>query len=102
LEPAVLIAARVLLALSVVSTLLVIDAIHVHLVRWGGFEALGAGVLWSYLIGSFSAVAALVIVAIAARSRWRPQFKPVLWLSSLCLLVLIGLNVEPFVRDWLG
>jgi hypothetical protein len=95
----VLTAARVLSALSVVATIVVIDGLHLHLVRWGGFEAYGVGIGLSLLLGTLCGVAALVIVAIAARSERRPQFKPVLWLSSACLLVLIGLQVEPLV--WL-
>jgi hypothetical protein len=95
----VLTAARVLAALSVVSTIVVIDGLHWHVVQWGGFEAHGVGVGIALLLGMLCGLAALVIVAIAARSGRRAQFKPVLWLSSACLLVLIGLQVEPLV--WL-
>jgi hypothetical protein len=101
LEPAVLIAARVLSALAVVATIVAVDGLHLHLVQWGGFEAHGVGVGLSFLLGTLCAVAALVLVAIAARAGRRPRFMPAFWLSSLCLLVLIGLNVELAAPAWL-
>jgi hypothetical protein len=98
-----LIAARTLSALSVILTLVVIDALRMHLLHLPlGFEAYGFAIFLSLIFAILFAVAALVIVGARARSGTKTGFAQVALLCAVAFMSLAVVVGHDLVADWLS
>ena len=94
-----LIIARTLVVLSVLWGLAAFEIWRVQYFPIG-FEATGVFGLYSFVVATAAALAALVIAAVHVRSRKRAGFAPVAVSSAICLLVLAILITDLSLEAW--
>jgi hypothetical protein len=93
-----LIIARTLAVLSVLLTLVAIEIVHVQYLPIG-FEATGVFGGYSFVLATMTAVSALVIVKVRARSGKRAGSFSTVLLSGISLLALAALLVANLLEE---
>src|SRR5260370_75647 len=94
-----LIIARTLAVLSVLLTLVAIEIVHVQYLPIG-FEATGVFGGYSFVLATMTAVSALVIVKVRARSGKRAGSSSTVLLSGISLLALAALILLGSLHPW--
>jgi hypothetical protein len=93
-----LIIAQTLAVLSILFTLVAIEIVGLQYLPIG-FEATGVFGGYSLLLGTVTAISAIVIVSVRARSGKRAGFSFTVLLSGISLLCLVALMVvAPYVQ----
>ena len=93
-----LIIARTLAVLSVLLTLVAIEIVHVQYLPIG-FEATGVFGGYSFLLATVTALSAIVIVSVRARSGKRAGSFSTVLLSGISLLALAALMVANLLEE---
>jgi len=93
-----LIIARTLVVLSILFTLVAIEIVDLQYLPIG-FEATGVFGGYSLLLATMTAISAIVIVSVRARSGKRAGFSFTVLLSGISLLCMVALMVvAPYVQ----